>query len=255
MVMTNNYTKDGSIFAAIDIGSNSFHLIIAKLDQHELRPIERLGEKVQLAAGMSNGLMEAAAIERGLDCLRRLKQRLDAWPEVIIRVVATNAVRAAKNARDFVEPAEAILQCPIDTIAGREEARLVYLGVAHSLADDAHNRLVIDVGGGSTELIIGKRFEPLVTESLHMGCVSYLKYFRHGLITRDSFQEAYNAAYRELLNVRGEYLGNWRHCVGASGTLLAIEQVLINYDFCKSGIDHENLVPLLEMLLTFDNVD
>ncbi|MGK0441229.1 MAG: exopolyphosphatase/guanosine-5'-triphosphate,3'-diphosphate pyrophosphatase [Pseudohongiellaceae bacterium] len=253
--MKNNYTKDDTIFAAIDIGSNSFHLVIAKLDRGELRPIERLGEKVQLAAGMTGGLMQADAIERGVICLQRLKQRLDAWPEVVIRVVATNAVRSAKNAREFIDPAEAILGCPIETIAGREEARLVYLGVAHTLADDKDNRLVIDVGGGSTEIIVGKRFDSTITESLHMGCVSYLKYFPGGLITREGFQEAYNAAYRELLKVRGQYLGNWQHCVGASGTLLAVEQVLINHDFCKGGIDHENLVPLLEMLLTFDNLE
>ncbi|MCR8922208.1 Ppx/GppA family phosphatase [Dasania sp. GY-MA-18] len=253
--MKNNYTNNGALFAAIDIGSNSFHMIIARCHQGELRPIERIGEKVQLAAGMEAGQLSPDAMARGLACLRRLRQRLDAWPQLSLRAVATNAVRAAKNAREFIEPAEAILGCAIETIAGREEARLVYLGVAHSLADDADKRLVIDIGGGSTEIIVGERFQPQLTESLHMGCVSYLQYFPQGQITREGFQEAYNAAYREVLNVRGQYLGRWQKCIGASGTLLAIEQVLIKYEFSKSGIDHENLVPLLEMLLTFEHLD
>lgn len=253
--MKNNYTKLGGIVAAIDIGSNSFHMIIAKQEQHELRPIERMGEKVQLAAGMEDGLLTPEAIERGVQCLQRLKQRLDAWPELVLRVVATNALRAAKNAREFIEPAEEILGCPVEIIAGREEARLVYLGVAHSLSDDKESRLVIDVGGGSTEMVIGKRFEPSIMESLHMGCVSYLSFFPEGQINREYFQQAYNAAYRELLNVRGQYLGNWEHCVGSSGTLLAVEQVLMNYELTKGGISHDALIPLLEMLLTFDTLD
>ncbi len=255
MVMKKQYTEDGALFAAIDIGSNSFHMVIAKYYQGELRPIARIGDKVQLAAGMSAGMLAEDAIVRGLACLQRLQQRLEAWPQLSLRVVATNAVRAAKNARDFIAPAEAILGCSIETIAGREEARLMYLGVAHSLADDAEQRLVIDIGGGSTEVVLGQRFQSLLTESLHMGCVSYLQYFPEGKITREGFQEAYNAAYRELLKVRGQYLGRWQKCIGASGTLLAIEQVLIQYDFSKSGIDHENLVPLLEMLLTYEHLD
>ena len=253
--MKNNYTKTDDVVAAIDIGSNSFHLIIARQVQNELRPIERMSEKVQLAAGMNEEGLSKEAVKRGIKCLQRLKQRLDAWPEARLRVVATNALRVAKNTKLFVAPAEQLLGCPIEIIAGREEARLVYLGVAHSLSDDRGARLVVDIGGGSTEMVIGERFEPRVMESLHMGCVSFLRFFPNGEINREFFQQAYNAAYRELLNIRGQYLGGWEHCVGASGTLLAIEQVLINYDLSKGGISHESLVPLLEMLLTFESID
>lgn len=253
--MENNYTKQGDLIAAIDIGSNSFHMVIARLEQDELRPIERIGEKVQLAAQMIAGTLHPDAVQRGLACLTRFKQRLDEWPGISVRVVATNALRAAKNPREFVEPAEQILNCSVDVISGREEARLIYLGVSHTLSDDDDSRLVIDIGGGSTEMVVGQRFEPLVLESLHMGCVSYLRFFPEGQITRENFQRAYNAAYREILNVRSQYLGNWQDCVGSSGTLMAIEKVLVQYNLCEEGVSKAALPKLLDMLCHFDSLD
>ncbi len=244
-----------SRLAAIDLGSNSFHMIIARLEQGELRPIEKIGEKVQLGAGLVKGRMAADAIERGLNCLRGFKQLLDQAPDCELRVVGTNALRSALNRNDFIEPAEEILGCPVEVIAGREEARLIYLGVAHTLADDSGSRLVIDIGGGSTELIIGNRFEARIMESLHMGCVSYQRYFIDGQINRDYFLRAYYAAYLELLNIRGDYLGQWKNCVGSSGTLLAIEQVLINYGISPGGIRRSDLNKLQDMLFTFTHLD
>lgn len=244
-----------SKIAAIDIGSNSFHMVIARSEHNEIRPFERIGEKVQLGSGLEAGQLSADAIERGLDCLRRFQQVLRETPDCVIRAVGTNALRSAHNREAFIQPAEEILGCPIEVIAGREEARLVYLGVAHTQADDEDSRLVIDIGGGSTELIIGQRFEAKTMESLHMGCISFMRYFEGGKITRENFQAAYRAAYLELLQIRGDYLGQWQNCVGSSGTLLAIEKIIIDSGLASSGITAENLVVLQELLLGFDNVE
>ena len=149
-----------SLLAAIDLGSNSFHLIIAKLDFGELRPVQALAEKVQLGETSSTAMLTPVAIERGLACLERFKQLIDSTAPAKLRIVGTNALRRAKNRQDFIEPAEQILGAPIDVIYGREEARLIYLGVAHTLSDDEDTRLVVDIGGGSTEFILGERFEP-----------------------------------------------------------------------------------------------
>ncbi|TAL03667.1 MAG: Ppx/GppA family phosphatase, partial [Porticoccaceae bacterium] len=162
--MTANTTESASVtaatplLAAIDLGSNSFHLLVAAVSHGEMRPLEVRGEKVQLAAGLRKGLLDGAAIARGLETLARFRQVLDTLTPDTVRVVGTNTLRAAKNARAFIGPAQAILGHPIEVVSGREEARLVYLGVAHSEADDDHARLVVDIGGGSTELIIGERF-------------------------------------------------------------------------------------------------
>ena len=163
---------DGSQLAAIDLGSNSFHLIIAKIEHGEMRRVEALAEKVQLGGGLVDGKLAEDAMERGLACLSRFAQLLGSIEPQHIRTVGTNALRIAKNRRAFTDPARRILGSKVDVIYGREEARLVYLGVAHSLADDAQSRLVIDIGGGSTEFIIGQRFEPQRMESLQLGCVS-----------------------------------------------------------------------------------
>ena len=167
-------TEEKTQIAAIDLGSNSFHMAIAQLEHGEIRIHERLGEKVQLGAGIKkDGRLDAPSIERALDCLRRFEQRLRAIDRDYIQVVGTNALRVAKNRKFLIEQAEELLDTSIEVISGREEARLIYLGVAHTLADDHGRRLVIDIGGGSTEFIIGQRFEPEQLESLHMGCVSF----------------------------------------------------------------------------------
>ncbi|MDO9320895.1 MAG: exopolyphosphatase, partial [Pseudomonas sp.] len=177
--------KHFPMIAAIDLGSNSFHMVLAKADHGEIRILERLGEKVQLAAGLDDQrLLSEEAIQRGLDCLRRFGQLITGLPEGAVRIVGTNALREARNCADFIRRAEEILGHPVEVISGREEARLIYLGVSHSSADTPGKRLVVDIGGGSTEFIIGQRFEPLLRESLQMGCVSFTqRYFRDGKIT------------------------------------------------------------------------
>ncbi len=162
-----------------------------------------------------------------MECLGRFAQRIAGIPRGSVRVVGTNTLRQARNAREFIRRAEAVLGHDIEVVAGREEARLIYLGVAHTLADDAGQRLVVDIGGGSTELIIGERFESTETESLHMGCVSFSqRFFPNGEITEKAFDRAVTAARQEVLSIHANYrrLG-WQQAVGASGTIKAISQV------------------------------
>jgi len=213
------------LIAAIDLGSNSFHMVLAKADHGEIRILERLGDKVQLAAGVDEDrLLSEEAMQRGLDCLRRFAQLTASLPEGAVRVVGTNALREARNRSEFIHRAEEILGHPVEVISGREEARLIYLGVSHSIADTPGRRLVADIGGGSTEFIIGQRFEPLLRESLQMGCVSFTqRFFRDGKITPARYAQAYTAARLEIMGIEHALrrLG-WEDTVGASGTIKAI---------------------------------
>ncbi len=248
---------DGAILAAIDLGSNSFHLIVARVEHDEMRPVETLAEKVQLGAGLKNGVLDKAAIRRGIDCLSRFKQVLDSVSPYRTRIVGTNALRQARNRRDFTSAAEALLGVPIDVIYGREEARLVYLGVAHTLADDEHSRLVVDIGGGSTEFIVGQRFEPQKLESLQMGCVSYTRqFFKRGRITSKRYRRAYDAARLEVSHIRHRFSASqWEDCVGSSGTLQAIEAIIQDFGWSEGGINRSGLACLEKALLTFDHID
>ena len=248
---------EGSVLAAIDLGSNSFHLIIVRVEHNEVRPIETLSEKVQLGAGLRDGILDQAAIQRGLDCLSRFKQVLASVTPIRTRIVGTNALRQARNRREFTYQAERLLEVPVNVIYGREEARLVYLGVAHTLADDEQSRLVIDIGGGSTEFIVGQRFEPQSLDSLQIGCVSYTrKFFENGKITRKRYRRAYETARMEVSHIRHRYrAGRWQDCVGSSGTLQAIELILQNFGWSESGITRSGLDCLEAALLAFEHID
>ena len=241
---------DGSQLAAVDLGSNSFHLIVAKIEHGEMRPVDVRSEKVQLGAGLIDGFLSAEAIERGLDCLSRFAQMLESVEHERIRVVGTNALRMAKNRREFTQAARDILGTRIDVVYGREEARLVYLGVAHTLSDDSQARLVIDIGGGSTEFIIGEKFEPQRLESLQMGCVSYASAcFPEGVINETHFRHAYAKACIEASHIRHKYNANhWEECVGSSGTLNAIEGILVQNGWSEAGIQREGLSKLLSLI-------
>ena len=220
---------DNELMAAIDIGSNSFHLAIARLDHGEVRKLASMSEKVQLAAGLDeNNYLSAEAQKRGLDCLMRFVGRLDAVSPQRLRIVATNALRQAKNADEFIRQANLILPKPLEVIAGREEARLIYLGVSHTNAS-TDKRLVIDIGGGSTEFIIGKGFDPILTESLQMGCVAFTKaYFPDGAITEKAFEKAIAAARKEVLGISRLYQKTgWDSVTGSSGTIKAVNQILV----------------------------
>lgn len=246
------------LIAAIDLGSNSFHMVVAQEFQGEIRTLEKRGQKVQLAAGLDdNNQLSEAAQQRGLECLREFAQRIQGMNPERVSVLATNALRAARNRQEFIVRAEEILGYPIEVIAGREEARLIYLGVSHTLADDQGKRLVVDIGGGSTEFIIGSRFEPKALESLHMGCVSFTqRFFKDGLITIGHFQEAVNAARQELQNIESAYkkLG-WKNAVGSSGTIRAAEQAVMENGWSQEGLTRDGLNQLRQRLLQFNHVD
>jgi len=253
--MGDNQHSSEPQLAAIDLGSNSFHLMIAKSEFGELRPAQALAEKVQLGETSSAAILTEGAIERGLACLERFKQLIDSTAPAKLRIVGTNALRRAKNRQDFIEPAEQILGAPIEVIYGREEARLIYLGVAHTLSDDEDTRLVVDIGGGSTEFILGRRFEPLRLESLQMGCVSYGEaFFPDGHITKERFDAAYHRARIEVSHIRRNYhSGSWQEAVGSSGTLRAIEGLIITAGWREDGIDRDCLTRLRQQLLQFDH--
>lgn len=244
--------------AAIDLGSNSFHLVLARVVNGQLQTIEKRGEKVQLAAGLDEQNRIAADAEaRALACLERFSQRLRGLPAHNVAILGTNTLRAASNRMAFIEKADAILGYPIEVIAGIEEARLVYLGVAHTLADDDGKRLVIDIGGGSTEFIIGERFRPIELESLEMGCVAYTdKYFSDGQLTKRHFKQASKAAQQEIQRIKRRYqrLG-WQNVVGSSGTIRAAERVLTGYGLSGGGLQLKALKKLRDLIIEQGHVD
>src|SRR5438128_10016789 len=158
--------------AAVDLGSNSFHLEIGRVVDGQIDPLDAVREFIRMGAGpTAEKRIDRATQARALESLAKIAERLRGFPRQAVRAVGTNTLRVAKNAPQFLREARQVLGFPIEVISGREEARLIYLGVAHALPAASHRRLVVDIGGGSTELIIGKELEPQLTESLYMGCV------------------------------------------------------------------------------------
>ncbi|MCX4245270.1 exopolyphosphatase [Paraliomyxa miuraensis] len=248
-----------SELVAIDLGSNSFHMVIARVVGGQLDVVDRMRERVKLAAGLdANKHLTEEAQRRALECLERFAQRLRPLPHARVRAVGTNTLRRARNAREFLGRARTALGHPIEVISGREEARIVYLGVAHDLSDDAGRRLVIDIGGGSTEAILGERFEARRTESLHMGCVSHTAaFFGDGRLRRDGFREAITEAQVELEPIKRDFrrLG-WVSAVGSSGTILAIDSILRTNSWGWSeGITYAGLKALREAMIEQGRLD
>ncbi|UVE19812.1 exopolyphosphatase [Pseudomonas sp. LS44] len=256
--MPQSPAKNFSHIAAIDLGSNSFHIVLAKADHGEIRILERLGEKVQLAAGIDEQrLLSEEAMQRGVDCLRRFAQLTNGLPQGAVRIVGTNALREARNRSEFIRRAEAVLGHPVEVISGREEARLIHLGVSHTLADTPGKRLIADIGGGSTEFIIGQRFEPLLRESLQMGCVSFTqRYFKDGKITPARYAQAYTAARLELMGIEQSLrrLG-WQEAVGASGTLRAVGLASKAAGHGNGEVNPEGIAWLKRKLLKLGDAD
>lgn len=244
--------------AAVDLGSNSFHLFVARVIDNRLHIVDRLKQRVLLAAGLdAKGNLSKAAQDRALECLEQFGQRLGHLPHQSVRAVGTNTLRRAHNAKAFLRRAQRILGHPIEVISGREEARLIYLGVAHSVAENVGRRLVIDIGGGSTECIIGKHFEPLAADSLYMGCVSYsLNHFNGGRIRSENFIKAEIAARLEFETLASRYNSlKWKECIGSSGTILATEQILRANGWAKQGITQEGLKKLRRAVIELGSVN
>ncbi len=244
--------------AAVDLGSNSFHLIIARLVNGSLQVIDREREMVRLAAGLDdNKIISAEAIERASACLGRFGQLLRDMPPGSVRVAGTNTLRSAQNADILIEHAERALGHPVEIIAGAEEARLIYLGVAHSLSGNDGQRLVIDIGGGSTELILGEGFQPHHMESLHMGCVSFSRrFFPHHRISDKQLSKARLAALQEMEPVCADYRRRgWQKVIGASGTIRAVRNVVNAMGLCEEGISAAALFQLVEHLREYEDFD
>lgn len=218
-----------STLAAVDLGSNSFRLQVARVEGKQLYPLDSLREMVRLAAGLTpDKRLDDDSQTRALDCLKRFGERLRGFPPHAVRAVATNTLRVARNASIFLKKAEAAIGFPIEVIAGHEEARLIYLGVAHSLPASISARLVMDIGGGSTEFIIGNRLKPVKLESLYMGCVSYsLRFFPDGKINKAAMRRAELCARSEIQTIAAEFSSDhWRDAFGSSGTARALGDII-----------------------------
>ena len=250
-------TTPPEALAAIDLGSNSFHMIVARPLEGDFQVIDRLKEMVRLAEGLTADKdLTPEVVARALACLERFGQRLRGMPPGSVRAVGTNTLRQLRPESGFLAQAEAALGHPIEVIAGREEARLIYLGVANGLAASEQRRLVVDIGGGSTEIIVGEGFTPRLRESLHMGCVSAsLRHFPDGVITAERLKRAELAGALEIRPVREQFRqAGWRDVVGSSGTIRAIATVIAAQGWSQDGITADALQRLREALLGFRRI-
>jgi exopolyphosphatase/guanosine-5'-triphosphate,3'-diphosphate pyrophosphatase len=238
--------------AVVDLGSNSFHLVVAQAPHGHPQIFDRLRERVALAEGLdSKNRLNERAIRRGIACLERFGQRLRDMPPAAVRAVATNTLRRARNARAVLKRFEAALGHSIEVVSGPEEARLIYLGVSQNHADTARRRLVVDIGGGSTELILGEGPTPLEVDSLQMGCVSWSTlYFPGGKITPSAWKRAKLAAAAELQGLSPRYgrLG-WQASIGSSGTIVACEEISRLNGWTSGGLTPRALGKLERTLL------
>lgn len=238
-------TGSASLYAAIDLGSNSFHMLVVREVAGSIQTISRIKRKVRLAAGLNhNNVLSAEAMERGWQCLRLFAERLQDIPQHQIQVVATATLRLATNADEFLAKAQDILSCPVQVIRGEEEARLIYQGVAHTTGG-ADQRLVVDIGGASTELIAGSGARATSLFSLSMGCVTWLeRFFSDRNLTQTNFTAAEEAASAILDPVIDELKQRgWKVCVGASGTVQALQEIMM-----AQGMDERITLPKLQQL-------
>lgn len=245
------------VIAAVDLGSNSFHAIVARYADGRLVVLDRMREMVRLAAGLGpDGRLSREATSRALATLQRFGQRLRDVRAEGVRVVGTNTLRKAHRKQGFLERARAALGHPIEIISGIEEARLIYLGVAHTTPSEPGRRLVVDIGGGSTELIIGEGFSPRFLESLYMGCVSQsLEHFPGGRFSMKRLRRAGVAARMELESIENVYRQiGWDHAVGASGTVRAVFEAIQELDPDATCITREGLDLLIERLCAAGSV-
>ena len=239
------------ILAAVDLGSNSFRLEIGRVAGDQIYPLDALREPVRLASGLDRDKqLTPEAYDRGLATLERFGERLRSFPPERVRAVATNTLRVARNAKSFLRDAEARLGFPIEVIGGREEARLIYFGVAHLLAPGPARRLVVDIGGGSTEIIVGTGYTPEVLESVYVGCVSYsMRFFGDGRYDRSAFKQAELAARRELEVVsQAMRKRGWSEAIGSSGTARALAELCEANSF-SVGITRDGLERLRAALI------
>lgn len=250
--------SDCSVIAAVDLGSNSFRLQVARVVEGSLFPLDSLKETVRLGAGLdAQGCLTPEAIDEMVEALGRFGERLIGLPPQCVRAVATNTFRVARNSAEFLPKAEAALGFPIEIIAGREEARLIYIGAAHSLPSTKERRLVVDIGGGSTELIIGSQYRSFSTESIQLGCVGWsARYFPDGVITSERMEAAELAARGAFLPlVPTFHSGEWQRAIGTSGTARSLADILELNDLSALGITRAGMAALREKMISAGHID
>ena len=252
---SNSPDASKELVAAVDLGSNSFRMVIARVIQSasgtQLQPIDTLRESVRMASGLSEDKrLDQKSMQRGLAAIHRFGDRLRGFNAKQVRAVATNTLRVARNADEFIHEAEKLLGFPIEVVKGREEARLIYIGASHDAPACDEKRFVLDIGGGSTEFIIGDGYEPKLLESLYIGCVSYSQnFFPGGLVDAHCFKQAELSARREIEAITGQFLkSGWKQSIGSSGTARAIAELIAQNGF--NGPPHELPVDDMGGLIT-----
>ena len=245
-----------NLLASVDLGSNSFRLQICENNNGQLKVIDSFKQMVRFAAGLDEQkILSEESQERALECLAKFGERLQGFPPEQVRVVATNTFRVAKNIAQFIPKAEAALGFPIEVIAGREEARLIYTGVVHTLPPNGDRMLVIDIGGGSTEFVIGSDLKPTNTESLALGCVTYSMRFFQNKITAKDFQAAISAARNEIQRIsKIMKRTGWDFAVGTSGSAKSIRDVLAAEYPQESDITYEGMKKLADRIIDAGSV-
>ncbi|GAB2667202.1 exopolyphosphatase [Vibrio panuliri] len=252
-----NQTPDVRDVAAIDLGSNSFHMVVAKVVGQELQLVSRHKQRVRLADGLdAQNNLDNTAIERGLECLAMFAERLQGFEVSNVRVAATHTLRQANNAHIFIQRAREVLPFPVEVIAGEEEARLIYQGVSHT-QPQAESKLIVDIGGGSTEIICGTGFEPELLNSKQIGCVSFTnKYFANGKLSNKNFTNAILAAEQKLESLAHRYRKKgWSIAFGSSGTTKAIRDVLVGLGHEDGIITAKRLNALIVKLSQWNHID
>lgn len=243
-------------FAAIDLGSNSFHMIVARIVNGSIQVLSRLKRRVRLADGLDeNRILNQAAIQRGVDCLALFADRLQGFAPENVKVVGTYTLRRALNNQEFLDQAKKVFPYEIQIISGQDEARLIYSGVSHTQPEKGR-KFVVDIGGGSTEMTIGDEFQPLRAESRHMGCVSFAKrFFPQGELTRERFQAAYQLAMEKIEDLEADYRAlGWQHVLGSSGTIKTVSKVLIANGYRDGIINEKRLQAIIHDCLKFNSL-
>jgi exopolyphosphatase/guanosine-5'-triphosphate,3'-diphosphate pyrophosphatase len=246
------------VIAAVDLGSNSFHMVVARSRHGQLEIVDRLREMVRLASGLTNsGLLDSASQDRALACLRRFGQRLRDMRAHQVRVVGTNTLRKARNADVFLGAAEEALGQPVEVISGIEEARLIYLGVSHHVDLTEGVDLVVDIGGGSTELMLGQGFEPVRLESLSLGCVGLSrKFFGNGRLSEKRFARARLAVSLELRPVVASFRKvGWKRVIGSSGTIKSAASIAHEMGLEESGISLASIESVIDAMIASGRVE
>jgi len=250
--------QDGDLLAAIDLGSNSFHMVVARYTLGQLRIVDKIREMVRMGEGLdAHGGLHPEVLQRALDCLQRFGQRIASLPPHRVRAIATNTVRRLRTPQVFLLPGETALGHAIEVVSGREEARLIYLGVAFGQPPRPQRRLVMDIGGGSTEFIIGQGLQPLERESLQMGCIaSTRRFFADGRLGERRWRDALTEVSAEFQQFAAAYRSlGWQECLGSSGTIKCVGQIIKSMKLGRGGITRAAIAELRRALLQAPTIE